>query len=60
MLTIISILITWYVTKLYYTRSFKLDIEDSGLAEAICVRCGKTSYINPENLRVSYYCPTCK
>jgi hypothetical protein len=60
MITIISILITWYVTKIYYTRSFKLEVEDSGLAEAICVRCGKKSFINPENLRVSYYCPTCK
>ena len=60
MITLLAILITWYSTKLYYTRSFTMDLEDHGLAKATCVRCGQTSFISPENLRVSYYCPTCK
>jgi len=60
MITILAILITWYVTKLYYTRSFTFDIEQSDLIKATCYKCARSVYIAPENLRAPYYCISCK
>jgi hypothetical protein len=59
MITIIAIALTWFATKFYYTRSFRFEIEDNGFIRAVCSRCGKPSYITPDNLRAPYYCTTC-
>ena len=60
MITILAIAITWYLTKIYYTRSFTLDIEQSDLVRATCAKCARSGYINPDNLRAPYYCMSCK
>ena len=60
MITILAILITWYITKIYYTRSFSLDIEQSDLIRAVCSKCARSGYISQDNLRVPYYCISCK
>ena len=60
MITILAILITWYATKLYYTRSFRFDIEQSDLIKATCHKCARSGYISPDHIRVPYYCISCK
>ena len=60
MITILAILITWYATKLYYTRQFGFEIEQSDLIRAICSKCARSGYISPDNLRNPYYCVSCK
>jgi len=59
MITIIAIAFTWYATRVYYTRSFRFEMEDNGLVRAVCVRCGKPSFIAPDHLRAPYYCVSC-
>jgi hypothetical protein len=60
MITILAIAITWYLTKLYYTKSFTFDIEQSNLIKATCHKCARSVYTAPENLRAPYYCVSCK
>ena len=63
MITILAILITWYATKLYYTRSFTLDVDDmeeNGLIQATCSKCARSGYISTDHIRVPYYCMSCK
>jgi hypothetical protein len=63
MLELLLIAITWYITKYYYTRSFTLDVddmEDNGLTQVICSKCARSGYISQDNLRVPYYCMSCK
>jgi hypothetical protein len=60
MIEILAILVTWYVTKLYYTRSFRFDIAESDLIKATCAKCARSGYISPNNLRAPYYCMSCK
>lgn len=57
---LLAILITWYVTKLYYTRSFRFDIEQSDLIKATCSKCARTGYVAQDQLRAPYYCMGCK
>jgi uncharacterized OB-fold protein len=49
----------WYITKVYYTRSFRLKIEKSKLYQTRCFSCGHPVYIAPENLRSMNYCMDC-
>ena len=60
MIRILAILITWYAPKLYYTRQFGFDIEQSDLIKATCHKCARTGYVSPDNLRNPYYCLACK
>ena len=60
MITILAIAITWYLTKIYYTKSFTFDIEQSNLIKATCFKCARSGYIAQDNLRVPYYCVSCK
>jgi hypothetical protein len=63
MLELSLIAITWYITKLYYTRSFTLDlddIEELGLIQATCSKCSRSGYIKPDHIRSPYYCVSCK
>lgn len=60
MITILAIAITWYLTKIYYTKSFIFDIEQSNLIEATCFKCARSGYTSRDNLRAPYYCMSCK
>jgi hypothetical protein len=60
MITILAIAITWYITKLYYTRSFTFDIEQSDLIKVTCAKCAQSVYTHPDHLRAPYYCVSCK
>lgn len=63
MITLLAILITWYLTKIYYTRSLRLmidGVENDKLVRARCSKCARTGYIVRENLRTPFYCSSCK
>ncbi len=63
MITLFAILITWYLTKVYYTRSPSLKLnkfDTSGLVHAKCSKCSQIIAINEENLRVPFYCSACR
>ena len=58
---IIVILITWYMTKLYYTGRLSFDIHPyEDRVKAICVKCSKTIWVDKDNVRSPYYCVNCK
>jgi formamidopyrimidine-DNA glycosylase len=61
--TIIAMLVTWYATKVYYTKSTvikasKFDAEE--LLKAKCSKCSRIVSIHKDNLRVPFYCSSCK
>jgi len=61
--TIIAILVTWYATKVYYTGStvFKISKFDTkDLMHAKCFKCSAIVTTREENLRVPFYCSSCK
>ena len=63
MITILAILITWYATKLYYTRDPYIhfqELEDNGLMTAKCSRCSQHIVIAQEQMRNPFYCIRCK
>jgi hypothetical protein len=60
MIEILAILVTWYVTKLYYTKQFGFEIDQSDLIRVNCSKCARSGYIAPEHIRVPYYCMSCK
>jgi hypothetical protein len=62
MITILLIAITWYLTKLYYTRDPLINMpeDDSEMITSICAKCARSEYIHRDNLRVPYYCMSCK
>ena len=60
---LLAILVTWYVTKLYYTREMRInwtDFGDPNIVKATCVKCARSGYVSLENLRAPYYCMSCK
>jgi len=61
MLTILSILITWYATKVYYTKDFLIHMpeQDPTMGHIQCSSCSQTIYTNKDNFRVLYYCLAC-
>jgi hypothetical protein len=62
MIEILAILITWYATKVYYTRSLEINRpeDDSEIIRATCSKCARSEYTHRDNLRVPYYCISCK
>ena len=63
MITIAAILITWYITKVYYTKSLRLRIEGVDADKLIKVKCSKCSqniFTVSDNLRTPFYCSMCK
>lgn len=62
MLTIIAILITWYATKLYYTKDplVHFPIKDEPMGHIQCNKCSQTIYTHKDNFRVPYYCVVCE
>jgi hypothetical protein len=62
-ITIAAILITWYLTKVYYTKSLRLRIEGvdtDKLIKARCSKCSENVFTVSDNLRTPYYCSMCK
>jgi formamidopyrimidine-DNA glycosylase len=63
MIIILAILITWYATKLYYTRDYKINmtgLEEHGLTTAKCSRCSQYIVISEDEMRTPFYCSVCK
>ena len=58
-MVILSLLVLWYITKVYYTRSFKFMVKRSGLIELRCFHCGTSIYRADDNLRIENYCQDC-
>jgi len=61
MITILSILITWYATKVYYTKSLTIKTveKDPSMGHIKCSGCSQTIYTNKDNFRAPYYCIAC-
>ena len=61
MTTLLAIAITWYLTKIYYTRSISIRSEniENGLVIAKCVKCSRTSVVSEVNMRTPFYCTMC-
>lgn len=62
MLTLTLILITWYATKVYYTKAFKLSmpVSDPNFVQIQCHKCAQTIVTHVDNLRAPFYCLMCK
>jgi formamidopyrimidine-DNA glycosylase len=63
MITILAIAITWYLTKIYYTKTLKVsiyDLEQHDLVQARCNKCAQTIVTHIDNLRSPFYCLACK
>jgi hypothetical protein len=63
MITLSAVLLTWYATKVYYTRTLRVTIDDikkRGLAEAMCSKCAKSAILKEEHLRTPFFCVSCK
>jgi hypothetical protein len=58
-MVIVSLLVLWYITKVYYTRSFKINLEKSELIELHCAHCGRAIYRSHEHIRAQNYCADC-
>jgi hypothetical protein len=62
MITLLAVLLTWYATKVYYTRSLYLEIDDlkkKGLMQATCSKCSQPTIIKEKNMRTPFYCTFC-
>jgi len=62
-ITIAAILITWYLTKVYYTKSLRLRIEgvdNDKLIKVKCSKCARSVFTVSDNLRTPFYCSMCK
>lgn len=58
-MTLILLIILWYITKLYYTHSFKINIAKSDLIDLRCANCGRPIYRSIEHIRAINYCTDC-
>jgi formylmethanofuran dehydrogenase subunit E len=62
MITILYILITWYLAKVYYTKTFTVQMptkEEGPMVHVRCAKCSQTIYTHRDNLRAPYYCLAC-
>ena len=62
MITLLAVLLTWYATKVYYTRSLYPEIDDlkkNGLIQARCSKCSQSIIIKEKNMRTPFYCTVC-
>ena len=58
---LVLILITWYITKLYYTDRISFDMHpNTNEIKVLCVQCSRYSWVDRDNLRTPYYCNICK
>ncbi|NDB84043.1 MAG: hypothetical protein EB127_15205 [Alphaproteobacteria bacterium] len=61
MITLVGIISTWYLTKLYYTKSFSVKTEhiENGLVRVTCIKCSRVLIISENNMRTPFYCTMC-
>jgi hypothetical protein len=62
MITVLAVLLTWYATKVYYTRTFHVEIdnlEKYNLMQTQCSKCAQFLIIKDENMRTPFYCTAC-
>ena len=61
MTTLLAIAITWYLTKIYYTRSLSINPEriEDGIVRVVCIKCSKISVVSEANIRTPFYCTMC-
>jgi hypothetical protein len=59
---ILLIVLTWYITKLYYTGKMTLEIHDesNNNVKAICAKCSRYYWIDKKHQRNPFYCYICK
>jgi hypothetical protein len=57
---IVMMIITWYLTKIYYTHRFTVEFNDKVESGQICFHCGKKEYPEEGNKRSPYYCGACR
>ena len=63
MTIILLIILTWYSTKLFYTRDPLIhmpELDDHGLTTAKCSRCSQYIVVSYDELRNPFYCNVCK
>jgi hypothetical protein len=63
MIELLLIAITWYLTKVFYTRDIRInwtDLGDPDTVMATCSRCSREGYIAQHNIRAPHYCMSCK
>jgi len=63
MIELTLIAITWYITKIYYTRDLKVNMPNTGnpnLIQARCNNCARSIVTHKENMRNPFYCMPCK
>ena len=63
MIELLLIAITWYATKLFYTRDTQIkwvDFEDPNVVKSTCYKCARSGYVGIDHLRAPYYCMSCK
>jgi len=58
---IIALLVVWYASKVYYTKTLKLSMPtpDPDMGNIKCSGCSQTIYTHKDNFRVPYYCIAC-
>jgi formamidopyrimidine-DNA glycosylase len=63
MIELSLIAITWYITKVYYTKEFRVSLnnlsQDTHM-QATCSNCAQTIITHRENMRNPFYCMLCK
>jgi len=58
--TIFLLVLTWYLTKVYYSGKMSLDLHpDTDGVQQICYSCGKRCFVDKENARNPFYCTNC-
>ena len=63
MIELLLIALTWYITKIYYTRELKVNMpstDNPDIVQARCNKCSQILVINVENMRTPFYCMLCK
>jgi hypothetical protein len=62
MIELTLIAITWYLTKVFYTRDLKVNMPDTGnpyLIQARCSKCSASIVTHIDNMRTPFYCMSC-
>lgn len=65
MITLLAIVVTWYLSKVFYTKTFSINIDHNslakrGLCELTCSKCSRKEIVKEENMRTPSYCIGCK
>lgn len=62
MIELLLIAITWYATKVFYTRDIKINIpqRETDFIDALCAKCAQTLVIHKKHMRTPFYCLLCR